>query len=181
MSLGGEQKILMRRRSVGFFFRETFGYTYLGNWRGHSVAAALCEKSVLEFAAPLEEEMKAEAIREVHRSYASRIEFLREEATVESMTFNKDSERDFWTFIGSIPFVRRGNLFLMDNGDLRVVWDDDEDNLVGLQFLGNSLARYVIFKRRAEDEAVSHVAGTDTLKGVNTQIEAFKLETLLSL
>ncbi len=93
----------------------------------------------------------------------------------------KESERDFWTFIESIPFVRRGSLFLMDNGDLRVVWDDDEDNLVGLQFLGNSLIRYVIFKRRTEDKPVSRVAGRDTLKGVNTQIEAFKLETLLSL
>ena len=114
-------------------------------------------------------------------SYVSRIEFLREEAVIESIDFNKNSERDFWTFIRLIPFIRRGSLFLMDNGDLRVVWDDDQGNLVGIQFLGNSLARYVIFKRRNESNAVSRVAGTDTLKGVDDQIRtAFKLENLLS-
>ena len=68
----------------------------------------------------------------------------------------------------------------MDNGDLRVVWDDEEGNLVGIQFLGNSLARYVIFKRREESMPVSRVAGTDTLKGVDDQVRAFKLENLLS-
>ena len=128
-----------------------------------------------------EDDAKVKATWEVRHSYASRIEFLQEEATAEGVTLNKDSERDFWTFIKLIPFVRRGSLFLMDNGDLRVVWDDDEDNLLGLQFLGNSLARYVVFKRRTEDDPVSRVAGTDTLKGVNAQIEAFKLGTLLSL
>ena len=69
----------------------------------------------------------------------------------------------------------------MDNGDLRVVWDDDEDNLLGIQFLGKSMARYVVFKRRMEGTPVSRVAGTDTLKGVNAQIEAFQLGILLSL
>ena len=128
-----------------------------------------------------EEDAKVKATKEVRHSYASRIEFLQEEAIIEGVTFNKNSEQDFWTFIESIPFVRRGSLFLMDNGDLRVVWDDEEDNLVGLQFLGNSLARYVIFKRRVEDEPVSRVAGRDTLRGINDQIRAFKLETLLSV
>ncbi len=127
-----------------------------------------------------EKAAKVKATKEIHSSYASRIEFLQEEAIMEGVTFNKESEQDFWTFVESIPFLRRGSLFLMDNGDLRVVWDDDEDDLVGLQFLGNSSARYVIFKRRAEKVPVSRVAGTDTLKGVNAQIQAFKLETLLS-
>lgn len=117
---------------------------------------------------------------EVRRYYASRIEFLRGEASIENVIFNKDSERDFWKFIKSTQFNKRGSLFLMDNGDLRVVWDDDEDNLVGLQFLGNSLARYVIFKRRTEDGLVSRVAGSDTLEGVNAQIQTFELGPLLS-
>ena len=119
-------------------------------------------------------------MKEVRRGYASRIEFLREEANMENITFNKDSEQDLWKFIKSTQSNKRGSLFLMDNGDLRVVWDDDENNLVGLQFLGNSLARYVIFKRRTENGTVSRVAGSDTLKGVNAQIQTFELGTLLS-
>lgn len=125
--------------------------------------------------------MKAKATWEIHHSYLSRIEFLREEATAEGIIFNKDSERDFRMFIELAPSVRRGSLFLMDNGDLRVVWDDGRDNLVGLQFLGNSLVRYVVFNRRVEDASVSRVAGTDTLEGVNAQIQAFELENLLSV
>ena len=128
-----------------------------------------------------EENAKVKNTREVYHSYASRIKFLQEEAIIEGIAFNKDSKRDFWKFIKSIPSNKRGSLFLMDSGDLRVVWDDDEGNLVGLQFLGNSLARYVIFKRRAEDSPVSRVAGSDTLKGVNAQIQTFELETLLSI
>jgi len=123
---------------------------------------------------------RVKATREAVYSYAFRIEFLREEAVIEGVDFNRNSERDFWTFIRLIPFIRRGSLFLMDNGDLRVVWDDDEDNLVGIQFLGNCLARYVIFKSRTENESVSRVSGTDTLQGVSDQIRAFKLESLLS-
>ena len=125
--------------------------------------------------------MKVEAGGGARHLYASRIEFLREEATVEDLTFNEDSERDFWTFVESIPSIRRGSLFLGDNGGLRVVWDDDKNNLVGIRFLGNFLARYVIFKRSEEDGSVSRVAGTDTLGGVTARIEAFGLENLLSL
>ncbi|MCY4379602.1 MAG: hypothetical protein OXC39_07255 [Candidatus Dadabacteria bacterium] len=132
-----------------------------------------------EFAMRLEDDIKTKTVWGIRRSYLSRIKFLREEATAEGVIFNKDSERDFWTFIELVPFVRRGSLFLMDNGDLRIVWDDDEDNLLGVQFLGNSLARYVVFKRRMDDGPVSRVAGTDTLKGVNAQIKAFELEALL--
>lgn len=128
-----------------------------------------------------EEDIKAKTVREIHHSYLSRIEFLREEAVAEGIIFNKDSERDFRMFIESVPVVQRGWLFLMDNGDLRAVWDDDKDNLLGIQFLGNSLARYVVFRRRAEDGSISRVAGTDTLKGVSARIEAFQLGNLLSL
>ena len=126
-----------------------------------------------------EERAKVKATREIRHSYASRIEFLREEATEEGIIFNENSGRDFWKFIEMIPFVRRGRLFLMDNGDLRVVWDDNEDNLVGIQFLGNSSARYVIFKRRTESGFVSRVAGSDTLNSVTAQIKAFELDALL--
>ncbi len=134
----------------------------------------------LEKAVISEEQAKVKATREIRHSYVSRIEFLREEAAEEGMNFNENSRRDFWRFIEKIPFARRGRLFLMDNGDLRVVWDDNEDSLVGIQLLGNSSARYVIFKRRTESGFVSRVAGSDTLNGVTSQIKAFELDALLS-
>ena len=38
----------------------------------------------------------------------------------------------------------------MDNGNLRAIWDDDndDDRHVALQFLGGGRVQYVIFKRR---------------------------------
>ena len=166
----GRRERILIRIPLADFFNDLAGDKYRSGEKDLKISRVVAEK-----------DMKAKAIREIHHSYLSRIEFLREEAVAEGIIFNKDSERDFWMFIELVPFVRRGSLFLMDNGDLRVVWDDDKDNLLGLQFLGNFLARYVVFKHRAEDGPVSRVAGTDTLKGVNAQIEAFQLGTLLSL
>ena len=157
-------------------------------WRVRSATASLSSQIGtnlivrpidLESVVLWEENAKVKTTWEIRHSYASRIEFLREEAAEEGITFNENSRRDFWTFIELVPFVRRGRLFLMDNGDLRAVWDDNEDNLVGIQFLGNSSARYVIFKRRTESGFVSRVAGSDTLNGVITQIKAFELDALL--
>lgn len=105
----------------------------------------LDDLTMRKFATHPENDIKTEATQEIRHFYLSRIEFLREEAAAEGVIFNKDSERDFWTFIELFPFVRRGSLFLMENGNLRAVWDDDEGNLLGIQFLGNSLARYVVF------------------------------------
>lgn len=163
------------------YTEKTYSHFGAGSLNSELATSLIVSPIDLESVVVWEDDAKGKATKEVRHSYASRIEFLQEEAVIEGVTFNKNSERDFWEFIESIPFVRRGGLFLMDNGDLRVVWDDEEDNLVGLQFLGNFLARYVIFKRRAKDELVSRVAGRDTLRGINDQIRAFELGALLSL
>ena len=134
--------------------------------RAYIIIRKRAEKEVI-----YEKRAKARETREACLSYASRIKFLRGEATEEGITFNENSGRDFWKFIGMIPFARRGQLFLMDGGDLRAVWDDDKDNLIGIQFLGNFSARYVIFRRRTENGPVSRVAGSDTLKGINARLK----------
>lgn len=157
-------------------------------WRVRSATASLSSQIGtnlivrpidLESVVLWEEGAKIKATQEIRHSYASRTEFLREEAAEEGILFNENSRRDFWRFIEMIPFPRRGRLFLMDNGDLRAVWDDNEDNLVGIQFLGNSSVRYVIFKRRTASGFVSRVAGSDTLNGLIAQIKAFELDALL--
>ena len=67
----------------------------------------------------------------------------------------------------------------MDNGNLRAVWKDDHENQMGLQFLGESMVQYVIFKRREPDQPISRVAGRDTFEGLKRQIDAFELGSLL--
>ena len=114
----------------------------------------------------------------VYKAYEDRIDFLKKEAEIERISFNKESESDFWSFIKSIPFIRKGSLFLKDNGNLRVVWKDDNGNHLGLEFFGSDLMQYVIFKCHAEKE-IERVAGRDNQKGIKDKIHTYGLNSLV--
>ena len=109
-------------------------------------------------------------------AYHHRIERLRTDAEIDGFSVNKASEANFWSFIGSIPSVRKAELVLMDNGNFRAVWKDKNGDHLGVQFLGDQMAEYVIFKHRPAAGSVSRVAGIDTLEGVITQLHAFDLD-----
>lgn len=111
------------------------------------------------------------------QAYKVRIEELRADAAQDGYGLNAASERDFWHFIRSEPFIRKGNLVLMDNGNLRAVWKDEHGTHIGLQFLGGRSVQYVIFKRRAAAIEISRVAGRDSLEGVKRQFAAFELRS----
>ena len=114
-----------------------------------------------------------------HQAYRSRIEVLRSDAELDGFAVNEVSERDFWSFVNSVSFVRKAEVVLVDNGNLRAVWGGEGGSHLGLQFLGNRLVEYVIFKRRQTDRDVSRAAGRDTLDGIKKQIHAFDLTLLL--
>ena len=101
---------------------------------------------------------------------------MRTDAEIDGFSVNKASEANFWSFIGSIPSVRKAELVLMDNGNFRAVWKDKNGDHLGVQFLGDQMAEYVIFKHRPAAGSVSRVAGIDTLEGVITQLHAFDLD-----
>jgi hypothetical protein len=113
------------------------------------------------------------------RAYQFRIEALRAEARQDGYDLNVASERDFWRFIRSEPFIRKGNLVLLDNGNLRAVWKGEHGTHIGLQFRGGGSVQYVIFKRRAATGSISRVAGRDSLEGVKRQLSSFDLRTLI--
>lgn len=118
--------------------------------------------------------------RETYQAYRSRIAELRECGDNEGVTINEASEKDFWAFVKSLPFARRGSLVLMDNGNLRALWRGEQESQMGLQFMGDRMVEYVIFKRRKRARKVSRVAGADTFDGVKPQIDTFELNTLVS-
>ena len=109
-------------------------------------------------------------------AYHHRIETLRSDAEIEGFAVNNASEENFWSFIGSIPSARKAELVLMDNGNFRAVWKDKNGDHLGVQFLGEQMAEFVIFKQRQSAGSVSRVAGIDTLEGVITQLQAFDLD-----
>ncbi len=113
------------------------------------------------------------------RAYRSRIKALCADAADEGYSLRSESERGFWEFIKGKPRLRRGSLVLMDNGNLRAVWKNDQGAHVGLQFLGEGMVQYVIFKRRNGAQPISRATGRDTLDGFRCQIDAFQLKSLL--
>lgn len=112
-------------------------------------------------------------------AYVSRIEYLNAVAEQDDSSPCSDSLHDFWRFVFSAPFIRKGDLVLMDNGNLRAVWMDGKGTRLGLQFLGGGTVQYVIFKRRASGLSTSRVTGRDTFEGLNRQIDAFELHALI--
>lgn len=112
-------------------------------------------------------------------AYMPRLKFLQDEAVHDGYVLSTASEIDFWQFVRGAPDVRKGNLVLMDNGNLRVIWKDDQGTRLGLQFLGNGLVQFVIFKRRKQGHTISRVSGRDFLEGIRRQIVAFELDSLL--
>lgn len=112
-------------------------------------------------------------------SYRPRIEYLRNEAMDDGYALKTESEKDFQQFVRSASNLRRGNLVLMDNGNLRALWKDGQTAHLGLQFLGSGMVQYVIFRQRKATEPISRVAGRDTFEGLKRQIDAFDLHSLL--
>ena len=119
--------------------------------------------------------------QQTHQTYRLRIEDLRGDAEHDGFTVNEDSEMDFWSFIISMPFACEAEVVFLDNGNLRLIWDDEDGNHFGLQFLGDRMLQYVIFQRRRGTNHISRVAGRDTFDGVKRQVRAFELETLLQV
>ena len=118
--------------------------------------------------------------RRTYQAYRSRIEELREAGQEEDIAVNEASEKAFWNFIKLLPATREGALFLMENGNFRVIWKGPEESHLALQFLGGREIQYVIFKRRKRAKNISRVAGADTFDGIRRQIDAFDLNALVT-
>lgn len=117
----------------------------------------------------------------IRHAYQRRVEELREYGAEEGVAVNAASERDFWAFIDTMPSARAAGVVLTPDGNLRAVWDDDndDDSHFAVQFLGGGQVQYVVFRRRPAARKVSRAAGTDTLSGVKRQIDAFDLGRLV--
>ncbi|MCY4376896.1 MAG: hypothetical protein OXC31_24335 [Spirochaetaceae bacterium] len=115
------------------------------------------------------------------RKYRGRIEELSEEALLDGIILSGASERDFWSFIRSVPSAPQAGIVLLDSGTLRAVWKDGVIALVGLQFLGSGWIEYVILKRRVGSTRVAQTSGVDTVEGVRRQLRAFDLTCWLNV
>lgn len=112
------------------------------------------------------------------QAYSARIDSLRRYALQEGFSLNPESEVDFWRFIQTGPNFCKGNLVLIDNGNLRAVWKNNEGDHLGVQFLGRGMLQYVLFKHSPEALRPSRASGQDTFTGLMQQIKSLELESL---
>ena len=169
-----QDKIEETRRALEAFHAEAIAL-------GGASAPTLDAADLEELGTPLDADPNDE---EHHRrtkydAYMSRIKLLKDEAVHDGYVLNLASEVDFRHFVRSAPQIRKGNLVLMDNGNLRAIWKDGHEARLGLQFLGGRMVQYVIFKRRKKQQPISRVTGRDSLEGFERLIHAFELHSLL--
>ena len=113
------------------------------------------------------------------QEYESRLAYLRAESADEDYSINQRSETDFWRFINSQANLRGGDLVLMENGNLRAIWENDEGAQLGLQFLGEDTVQFVAFAQRKEGQEISRVTGRDSMAGFIGLIRALGVQSLL--
>jgi hypothetical protein len=94
-----------------------------------------------------------------------RVQALRIEAKIDQVPFSNASHAEFRDFMRLVPARVRPAIFLRDNGNLRALWKNDDQEQIGLQFLGGGYIQYVIFKRQPDRKLTSHsgVASRDKL------------------
>ncbi len=122
---------------------------------------------------------KAKKAQKKYDAYETRIKTLKSYAEHEGFAVKISSERDFWSFFKSVPFALKADLVLLGNGNLRAIWEEEDDSHLGIQFLGDRMLQYVIFRQREASSEVSRVAGRDTFEGVKEQVRIFGLEAFL--
>lgn len=106
-----------------------------------------------------------------------RIQALRIEAEIDQVPFSDASHADFRAFIRQVPSRARPAIFLRDNGNLRALWKNDDQEQIGLQFLGGGDVQYVILKRRPGGRLMSHY-GVDSRAGLMAVIRAAEATAL---
>lgn len=108
-----------------------------------------------------------------------RLQFLRVEAEVDQITFSESSLTDFNAFMLELGPRFRPSLFLNDNGNLRALWKNDDGEQVGLQFVGDGMIQFVIFRQRKGSAMMTRVAGVDMQEKILGHIRASGAEGLL--
>lgn len=115
-----------------------------------------------------------------HQAYKSRLEELRQYAIEddECSDIKESSRNDFFWFVESVPFSKKAEVVLLENGNIRAVWAGPGKTHIGIQFLGDKTGQYVIFAKRPAAKRISRVAGVDTLEGLKRQVQAFDIDVL---
>lgn len=114
------------------------------------------------------------------RGAKARIQELKADARAEGHAVSAASESDLLAFLDDYVFTRRPFITLLDNGNLRALWKNDDGEQIGIQFRGNKQVQYVFFAWRDGKDFMARVSGRDRLADIGRQIEALNLGRLMT-
>ncbi|MCP4143547.1 MAG: hypothetical protein GY755_25220 [Chloroflexi bacterium] len=108
----------------------------------------------------------------ISNNIQNRIKILAEIAEEDDITINSDSETDLWRFLKRLSFIKQPKLFLLENGNFRIVWKGGLDEQIGLQFLGKGQIQFVMFSKPTHSNQVSRIRGRSDFDGIARHMEA---------
>jgi hypothetical protein len=121
----------------------------------------------------------AEVKRSLLTKIRQRLGELFEIAREEEIAWNVNSLRDMIAFLNSIKFSKRPAIFLLDSGNFRLVWKNENNEQFAAHFLGRETVNFVIFKVQGNGDT-ARVAGTCSLNSLWRQVEALNAAKLLT-
>jgi len=108
----------------------------------------------------------------------TRIVELKRDGANEGLPWSAESERDFWRFIESRARLKEPRLVLMDNGNLRAIWENDAHERVAVEFRGGNGVCFV-FVARTDGPAMAYLFGEESVSNIGEKIKANGLDGLL--
>ena len=118
---------------------------------------------------------------EIIRAYEERLGFLEKVGLTEGIELNIDSETDFWEFIDTPLISRQAELVFIGEGNIRAIWEDEDENFLGLHFLGNRRIIYVIFQQHPGGKDTTIDTGVESFRGIKKKISQFGLTQLVNV
>lgn len=88
------------------------------------------------------------AAAQLRQDIEARIVDLVTDAALASEPVSRASLKDLLTFLDGTTFSRRPAVFLLDNGNFRVVWKNADNEQAAFQFRGESTVHCVFFFKR---------------------------------
>ena len=109
-----------------------------------------------------------------------RVSELTDLAIEDGISMSPASFLDLLSFISENPQMRPPSVFALDNGNLRAEWRDPEGELIGLEFCGEQLVKFVIFGYARALGKMTRVAGLQAISRIRGHVQAAFADHLLT-
>lgn len=111
------------------------------------------------------------------KALLSRLKALRQIASEEDLPFSEQSAEAVEKFVQRLLTAMHPSIFLIGNGNIRLLWKNDIGEQVGLQFIDGSRIQFVFFINR--EGVLSHYSGIENSSHVLNSVKTLGLGHLV--